>query len=99
MPPANYSITWHQEPFLEISRYANNRGTEKGGDGEVNQKRSSSNILVLPWPHPNIKPIEIFFSYSQLNVLVTLRCYSFCSVHAKLSLPTTLLPPSLNSLN
>lgn len=61
MAPANYSITWHQETLLEISRYANNRGTEEGGDGEVNQKRSSSNILVLPWPHPNIKPIEIFF--------------------------------------
>lgn len=81
------TILWHQliaQHRKASLTYLNNTAIEKGRGREVKEKLSNSNIFVLPWPHPNIKPTEMFCSFSELNLLIILRCFSFCFAHAKL---------------
>lgn len=76
-------IAQHQKAVSDISKYANNTATDKGKSREGKEKCSNSSILVLPWPHSNIKPTEMFSSFSELNLVFILRWFSFC-FYAKL---------------
>lgn len=73
--PWQQLITQHLKAVSDNSKYANNAATDKGRSGEGKEKWSNSSILVLPWPHPNIKPTEIFCSFYELNLLFILRCF------------------------